>query len=119
MNVAPDVATLFFAGARTIADAIADPAVERAWDLPSVLEDQLVSSVVGHLARSGVWALDEYLHAGTPTAQPTSRAPASTFAPSPLPPGPTCAGPSGTGAPRSRRSAGRRYSDGSRSTSAR
>ncbi len=68
MTVAPDVAALFFAGVRTIADAIVDPAVERAWDLPSVLEDQLVSSVVGHLARSGVWVLDEYLHAGTPTA---------------------------------------------------
>jgi Mycothiol maleylpyruvate isomerase N-terminal domain len=66
MTVSPDVATLFLGGAQTIAGALADPAVEEAWDRPSVLEDQLVSSVAGHLARSGVWVVDEYLHAGNP-----------------------------------------------------
>jgi Mycothiol maleylpyruvate isomerase N-terminal domain len=67
MTVVPEVASLFLSGARTIAEAIADPAVGAAWDRPSVLEEQLVSSVAGHLARSGVWVVAEYLHAGEPT----------------------------------------------------
>ena len=67
MTAPSNVTTLFLAGARTIAEAISGPAIEAAWDAPSVLEDQLVSSVAGHLARSGVWVLDEYLQAGPAT----------------------------------------------------
>jgi Mycothiol maleylpyruvate isomerase N-terminal domain len=70
MLKADDIQALFFAGARTLIEAIADPAVEAAWDRPSVLEEQLVSSVAGHLARSGIWVVAEYLHAGTPTRGP-------------------------------------------------
>ena len=62
----PEIASLFLAGARTVADAIADPSVARAWNLPSVLEEQPVSSLAGHLARGGVWAVSEYLDAGVP-----------------------------------------------------
>ena len=54
---------LFLEGGRVVVAAIADPAVAAAWDRPSVLEDQLVSGVAGHVAR-GVWAVGEYLEAG-------------------------------------------------------
>jgi len=70
MSDATNVRELFFAGARTVIDAIADPAVEAAWDRPSVLEEQLVSSVAGHLARSGLWVVGEYLFAGSPARPP-------------------------------------------------
>ena len=65
MSLEPDTA-LFLEGARVVADAVADPAVGAAWDRPSVLEDQLVSSLAGHLARGGVWVVDEYLAADGP-----------------------------------------------------
>jgi hypothetical protein len=65
---AHDVRSIFLAGASTIAEAITDPAVASAWDQPSVLEDQLVSGLVGHLARGGVWVVAEYLDAGEPEA---------------------------------------------------
>ncbi|HTT90037.1 MAG TPA: maleylpyruvate isomerase N-terminal domain-containing protein [Acidimicrobiales bacterium] len=56
---------LFVAGAGVVLDALSDPAVEAAWDRPSVLEEQLVSSLAGHLARGGIWVVAEYLRAGT------------------------------------------------------
>jgi hypothetical protein len=62
----PTVAELFLAGAEMIATAIADPSVAGAWDLPSVLEGQQVSGLAGHLARTGGWAVADYLDAGTP-----------------------------------------------------
>lgn len=49
-----------------VLDAIADPTVAAAWDLPSVLEGQNVSGLAGHLARGGVWVVADYLDAGTP-----------------------------------------------------
>jgi hypothetical protein len=61
------VATLFLEGARAVAHAIGDGAVGRAWDRPSVLEDQLVSGLCGHLARGGVWVVAEYLDGREPT----------------------------------------------------
>jgi len=61
-----EVASLFLAGARVVATAIADPSVAGAWDQPSVLEEQLVSGLAGHLARGGVWAVADYLDGGTP-----------------------------------------------------
>ena len=63
MSVPDDVVGLFLEGGRVVAEAIADPAVAAAWDRPSVLEDQLVSGLAGHVAR-GVWAVGEYLEAG-------------------------------------------------------
>ena len=70
MSEGSDIRPLFFEGARTIVGALADPAVEAAWDRPSVLEEQLVSSVAGHLARSGIWVVADYLATGTPTERP-------------------------------------------------
>ena len=70
MSDTHDIQELFFTGARTVIEAIADPAVEAAWDQPSVLEEQLVGSVAGHLARSGIWVVVDYLEAGTPTGEP-------------------------------------------------
>jgi hypothetical protein len=52
---------VFLQGARAVSEAIADRAVAGAWDQPSVLEDQPVSSLVGHLARGGVWVVGDYL----------------------------------------------------------
>jgi hypothetical protein len=57
-------AALFLEGAAVVAEAIGDPAVGAAWDLPSVLEDQRVSGLAGHLARGAVWVVDEYLAGG-------------------------------------------------------
>lgn len=62
-----DVVALFLEGARAVAGAISDPAVAEAWDRPSVLEEQLVSGLAGHLARGGVWVVADYLQAGTPS----------------------------------------------------
>ena len=57
---------LYLAGARTIREAITDPAVVGAWDEPSVLEEQTVGSLAGHLARTGTWIVDEFLAADEP-----------------------------------------------------
>jgi hypothetical protein len=57
---------LFLAGARTIREAITDPAVVEAWEQPSVLEEQTVGSLAGHLARTGTFIIDEVLGAGEP-----------------------------------------------------
>jgi len=66
MTEPADVVELFLTGARTIASAVADPSVAASWDNPSVLESQLVSSLAGHLARGGVWAVSDYLRGGVP-----------------------------------------------------
>lgn len=62
-----DVVTMFLDGERVVADAIADASVAAAWDHPSVLEDQTVSGLAGHLARGAVWGVADYLDAGPPT----------------------------------------------------
>lgn len=62
----PDIVSLFLAGAAVVAAALGDPAVVDAWDRPSVLEDQSVGALAGHLARSGIWVVGEYLDAGVP-----------------------------------------------------
>ncbi len=61
-----DVVAVFVQGAEVVVAALADPAVGDAWDSPSVLPDQRVSGLAGHLARGGVWVVDEYLDAGPP-----------------------------------------------------
>lgn len=66
MTATTNVIGLFLAGASTIADAISDPLVAARWDDPSVLEDQLVSGLSGHLARGAVWVAADYLHAESP-----------------------------------------------------
>jgi Mycothiol maleylpyruvate isomerase N-terminal domain len=51
----------FVAGARLVVAAIGTPAVGAAWDQPSVLADQTVGGLAGHLARGAVWVVDDYL----------------------------------------------------------
>ena len=65
-DVPTPMRALFIQGARVICDALADDAVGRAWDSPSVLEEQKVGGLAGHLARGGVWVVDEYLTAPLP-----------------------------------------------------
>ena len=77
---ATDVQDLFFAGGQAIIDALGDPAVEAAWDRPSVLEEQLVSSVAGHLARSGIWVVAEYLGTGAASGRPDFESAGAYFA---------------------------------------
>ena len=62
-----DVTTLFLDGARIVARAIADPAVAQAWGDPSVLDEQLVGGLAGHLARGGVWVVADYLEGDPPS----------------------------------------------------
>ena len=62
------VRELFVHTARVVRDAIALDAVGRAWDSPSVLEEQTVGGLAGHLARGGVWVVDDYLSAAIPDA---------------------------------------------------
>ena len=63
-----DVRDLFVETARVVEVAIADDAVGDTWDEPSVLEDQLVGGLAGHLARGAVWVVDDYLSADLPDA---------------------------------------------------
>jgi Mycothiol maleylpyruvate isomerase N-terminal domain len=63
-----DARALFVETARVVEAAIADDAVGRRWDEPSVLEEQLVGGLAGHLARGGVWVVEEYLSADLPDA---------------------------------------------------
>jgi hypothetical protein len=57
---------LFLEGAEVVLDAVTDPAVAAAWTQPSVLEDQTVGGLAGHLARGSVWLVGDYLDAGRP-----------------------------------------------------
>ena len=58
----------FLDGARVVVDAISLPAVAAAWDAPSVLAEQTVGGLAGHLARGAVWLVGEYLDQPEPTA---------------------------------------------------
>jgi uncharacterized protein (TIGR03083 family) len=60
------VAALFLEGAEVVLEAVTDPAVTAAWAQPSVLEDQTVGGLAGHLARGAVWLVGDYLDLGTP-----------------------------------------------------
>jgi len=55
-----DPIALFLAGARVVADAVAGPDVGLAWDRPSVLAEQTVGGLAGHLARGAVWVTGDY-----------------------------------------------------------
>ncbi len=58
-----DVRALFVETAGVVREALADDRVAMAWDEPSVLEEQTVGGLVGHLARGGVWVVGDYLDA--------------------------------------------------------
>jgi hypothetical protein len=51
----------FLAGAEVVLTAVADTRVGEAWDRPSVLDDQTIGSLAGHLARGSVWVVADYL----------------------------------------------------------
>lgn len=59
-------AGVFLAGTAAVRAAVASHAVGAAWDEASVLEEQRVGGLAGHLARTGAWIVPEYLDAGTP-----------------------------------------------------
>lgn len=73
-----DVRQAFLAGAAVVTDAVCSPAVARRWHEASVLEDQTVGGLAGHLARGGVWVVADYLDAGDPT-DPDDLDPAAYF----------------------------------------
>lgn len=62
----------FLAGAQVVVDAIASRAVGAAWDEPSVLDDQTVGGLAGHLARGAVWVVGDYLDQQPPAPTFTS-----------------------------------------------
>jgi len=74
-----DVRDVFLASAGVVRDAISESAVERAWDEPSVLAEQTIGGLSGHLARGGVWVVDDYLSAEIPDA-PRAKSAAVYFA---------------------------------------
>ena len=63
----------FLIGARIVVDAIDSPIVAESWDQPSVLADQTVGGLAGHLARGAVWVVGDYLDRPAP-AHPTFEA---------------------------------------------
>jgi uncharacterized protein (TIGR03083 family) len=63
---AADTVETFLMGADAAVSALALPEVAAAWSRPSVLEDQSVGSLAGHLARGSVWVVADYLSAGEP-----------------------------------------------------
>ena len=62
------VRDVFVETARVVRDALSDPVVGAAWEQPSVLEEQLVGGLAGHLARGAVWVVGDYLDAEVPDA---------------------------------------------------
>ena len=69
---------IFLETANVVHTAIADKAVAAAWERPSVLEEQRVSNLCGHLAR-GTWVVGEYLAAGPPAGPPDFNSAAEYF----------------------------------------
>ena len=61
---------MFVSGAKLVAKTIDDPVVGAAWGSDSVLEYQSIGSLAGHLARGGVWVVEEYLDQGVPEGPP-------------------------------------------------
>lgn len=60
------VRELFLDNARVVLTAVSDRRVADAWDDDSVLENQTVGSLSGHLARGSVWVVGDYLDADPP-----------------------------------------------------
>ncbi len=70
LSIRPSLAAaadVFLAGTEVVRAAVASDLVGAAWDEPSVLEDQRVSGLAGHLARGAAWIVGEYLDLGPPT----------------------------------------------------
>jgi hypothetical protein len=80
MTVVPpaDVIDVFLDGAAVVLGAIAEPIISEAWDRASVLEEQPVSGLAGHMAR-GIWIVGEYLAAGPPAGPPNFNSAAEYF----------------------------------------
>jgi Mycothiol maleylpyruvate isomerase N-terminal domain len=57
---------LFLAGASVVVEAVGSEVVGRKWGEPSVLEEQTVGSLAGHVARGGIWVVQDYLGVGSP-----------------------------------------------------
>lgn len=66
VSVDPTMRQQFLAGAETVLAAVADRRVAEAWSQPSILDDQTVGSLAGHLARGAVWVVDDYLDRPVP-----------------------------------------------------
>jgi len=64
------VRSLFLEGAQVVCEAVADDAVAGRWTERSVLEDQTIGSVAAHVARGGVWVVDDYLDIEPPGGLP-------------------------------------------------
>ena len=64
MQVGVSAVELFLEGAACVAAELRQPAVASAWEAASILEGQTVASLAGHLARGGVWVVDDYLAGG-------------------------------------------------------
>lgn len=60
------VRELFLANASGVLSALSDPRVADAWSHDSVLENQTIGSLAGHLARGSVWVVGDYLEAEAP-----------------------------------------------------
>jgi hypothetical protein len=78
-----DGSAAFLKGARIVGEAIPAPTVADAWGAQSVLEDQTVGTLVGHLAQAGVWRVDEYLQPEEPSEPLTFQSAASYYGPWP------------------------------------
>ena len=63
-----DAVDIYLAGTAVVRTAVASEAVGVAWDAPSVLEEQTVGGLAGHLARTGGWLVGDYLEGGPPPA---------------------------------------------------
>ena len=74
-----DAVDVFLAGTDAVRAAVASDAVGAAWDAPSILEDQTVGGLAGHLARTGGWIVDEYLGSGPPPPGPLGAADAGEY----------------------------------------
>ncbi len=62
-----DLRPLYLAGCEAVLAALRAPEVALGWDRPSVLEDQPVGSLAGHLARGAIWLVGDYLRGPEPT----------------------------------------------------
>jgi hypothetical protein len=71
---------VFLSTADVVLDAVGDDAVGAAWEQPSVLEEQTVGGLAGHLARAGGWVVADYLGAGVPDGPPTFDSAAAYYA---------------------------------------
>ncbi len=71
---------LFLANASIVLSALRDPRVAEAWDHDSVLEDQTIGALAGHLARGSVWVVGDYLEAAAPNGDVDFESAAEYFA---------------------------------------